>query len=273
MLKDITLGQYYPASSPLHRVDPRIKMLLSIIYIVALFMIDNVMGYLPAVLALSLSIALSRIPFKTILRGMKPVIFILVFTAVINMFWTKGETPLFSVWKITVYPEGLYTAFFMALRVVMLIVSTSLLLTYTTTPIMLTNAIESLLSPLKLFKVPVHDFAMMMSTALRFIPTLIEDADRIMDAQRARGASFSNGGFLSKARALIPILIPLFVSAFRRADDLSVAMECRCYRGGVGRTRMTIMKMKPSDIVWFFAGVALIVVVVLINNIPFGLAV
>jgi len=268
MLKDITLGQYYPASSPLHRVDPRIKILLSIVYIVALFMIDNVLGYIPAVFALALSIVLSRIPFKTILRGMKPVLFILVFTAVINVFWTKGETPLFTFWKITVYPEGIFTAVFMALRVVMLIVSTSLLLTYTTTPIMLTNALESLLSPLKLIKIPVHDFAMMMSTALRFIPTLIEDADRIMDAQRARGASFSGGGLLAKARALIPILIPLFVSAFKRADDLSIAMECRCYRGGEGRTRMTAMKMKPSDVVWLCIGFFVIAVIIVINKIP-----
>ncbi len=270
MLKDITLGQYYPTESAVHRADPRVKLLLATVYIVALFLIKNIWGFVFAAAALLACIRLAQIPISTILRGLKAVLFILVFTAVINIFWTKGEHLLVS-WKfINIYLEGIYTAIFMALRIVLLIMGTGLFLTYTTTPIMLTNGLEYVLSPLKVFGVQVHEFAMMMSTALRFIPSLMEDTDRIMDAQKARGASFSSGGLIAKAKALIPILIPLFVCAFKRADDLSVAMECRCYRGGKGRTKMTVMKFRATDWLWTVGAALFVACVLLLNAVPSG---
>ena len=270
MLKDITLGQYYPAASALHKADPRVKLLLATVYIVGLFVAKNVWGFVFAAVALLLCVRASKIPLMTLLRGIRAVLFILVFTALINVFLTKGEHLLVS-WKfINIYLEGIYTALFMAARIVMLIIGTGLFLTYTTTPIMLTNGLESVLSPLKVFGVQVHEFAMMMSTALRFIPSLIEDTDRIMDAQKARGASFSSGGLIAKAKALIPILIPLFVCAFKRADDLSVAMECRCYRGGKGRTKMTVMRFGAQDWVWAGLAVLFVAGIVLLNFVPAG---
>ncbi len=270
MLKDITLGQYYPTESAVHRADPRTKLLLATVYIVALFVAKNIWGFLFAAAALLLCVRLSRIPLRTILRGLKAVMFILVFTALINIFLTKGEHLLFSWRFINIYREGIYTAFFMAFRIIMLIMGTGLFLTYTTTTIMLTNGLEYVLSPLKVFGVQVHEFAMMMSTALRFIPSLMEDTDRIMDAQKARGASFSSGGLIAKAKALIPILIPLFVCAFKRADDLSVAMECRCYRGGKGRTKMTVMRFSVADWLWTVLAVLFVVAIVFLNRIPAG---
>ena len=268
MLKDITLGQYYPTESALHRADPRVKLLLAMVYIVSLFLIKSVWGFILAIGAMLVCTFMARIPLKTMLKGIKAVLFILIFTAIINVFWTKGENLLFS-WKfINIYAEGIYTAIFVALRIVLLIMGTGLFLTYTTTPIMLTNGLESVLSPLKIFKVQVHEFAMMMSTALRFIPSLMEDTDKIMDAQKARGASFSNGGLIAKAKALIPILIPLFVCAFKRADDLSIAMECRCYRGGKGRTKMTVMKLRASDIMWCVVAAVFVAGIVLLNTLP-----
>ncbi len=245
-LKDITLGQFFPGSSPLHRMDPRTKLLGLILYIVALFLADWFVSYAVLFALLVTLVAISRIPLKSIVRGLKPVVFILVFTAVLNLFYTPGETVLVKFWVLTVTMEGVYSAFFMVTRILMLITAT-FLLTYTTSPILLTDGIESLLSPLKLIRVPVHELAMMMSIALRFIPTLIEETDKIMCAQRARGADFESGSLVRRAKALIPLLVPLFISAFRRADELAVAMECRCYHGGKGRTRLRQLKYHALD--------------------------
>ena len=245
-LKDITLGQFFPGSSPLHRMDPRTKLLGLILYIVALFLADWFVSYAVLFALLVTLVSISRIPLKSIVRGLKPVVFILVFTAVLNLFYTPGETVLVKFWVLTVTMEGVYSAFFMVTRILMLITAT-FLLTYTTSPILLTDGIESLLSPLKLIRVPVHELAMMMSIALRFIPTLIEETDKIMCAQRARGADFESGSLVRRAKALIPLLVPLFISAFRRADELAVAMECRCYHGGKGRTRLRQLKYHALD--------------------------
>ena len=245
-LKDITLGQFFPGSSPLHRMDPRTKLLGLILYIVALFLADWFVSYAVLFALLVTLVAISRIPLRSIVRGLKPVVFILVFTAVLNLFYTPGEAVLVKFWVLTVTMEGVYSAFFMVTRILMLITAT-FLLTYTTSPILLTDGIESLLSPLKLIRVPVHELAMMMSIALRFIPTLIEETDKIMCAQRARGADFESGSLVRRAKALIPLLVPLFISAFRRADELAVAMECRCYHGGKGRTRLRQLKYHALD--------------------------
>ncbi len=247
-MKSIALGQYYASDSVLHRLDPRTKVLLGVLYIVCTFLCKNIIAFGVLLLSGIFLIVLAKIPFRIILRSLKPIIFIMLFTVIINVFWTQGETLLFG-WKfINIYLEGLYNALFMAIRIITLITGTSLFLTYTTTPIQLTDAIERLLCPLKKIKVPVHEFAMMITIALRFVPTLIDETDRIMSAQKARGADFSNGSLVKRAKALIPILIPLFVSAFRRADELATAMECRCYHGGDGRTKMTVTKMRASDI-------------------------
>ncbi len=247
-MKSISLGQYYASNSVMHRLDPRTKVLLGILYIVCTFLCKNIIAFGVLLLSGIFLILLAKIPFRIILRSLKPIIFIMLFTVIINVFWTEGETLLFGWRFINVYLEGIYNAVFMAIRIIVLITGTSLFLTYTTTPIQLTDAIERLLGPLKKIKVPVHEFAMMMTIALRFVPTLIDETDRIMSAQKARGADFSNGGLVKRAKALIPILIPLFVSAFRRADELATAMECRCYHGGSGRTKMTVTKMRASDI-------------------------
>ena len=264
MLKDITLGQFFPGKSALHRIDPRVKIIISIAYIVAVFLAKTPSAYALLILFTAAIVVISQIKFKVILHGMKPLLFIIIFTSIINIFFTKGENLLFE-WKfIQIYLEGVMTAVFMAIRISALLIGTSVILTYTTSPIALTDAIERLLSPLKYIKIPVHEFAMMMTIALRFIPTLIEETDKIMSAQKARGADFSTGKLTDRARALIPVLIPLFISAFRRADDLAVAMECRCYRGGSGRTRMTKLHLKFLDfaavlvIGAFIAGVVLI---------------
>ena len=245
-LKDITLGQYFPGNSPLHRMDPRTKLLSVCLYIVALFLARSIVSYGFLFCVLAVMIRLSRVPLKSIVRGLKPVVFILVFTAVLNIFYTPGEHVLVRVWIITVTMEGIATAFFMVVRIMMLITGT-FLLTYTTSPILLTDGIENLLAPLKLVRVPVHELAMMMSIALRFIPTLIEETDKIMCAQRARGADFETGSLIRRAKALIPLLVPLFISAFRRADELAVAMECRCYHGGEGRTRLRQLSYQALD--------------------------
>lgn len=272
MLKDVTLGQFFPGTSFLHRVDPRTKVLLSLCYIVALFCVKSALGMLLCALTLVSFHAASRIPLRTVANGIKPILFILIFTFLINLFWTRGETLLLS-WKfIRIYREGVVNAVMMAVRILLLVTGSSIFLTYTTSPIMLTDALEQLLSPLKKIKVPVHDFSMMMTIALRFIPTLIEETDRIMDAQRARGASFSTGGLIKRAKALIPILIPLFVCAFKRADDLAVAMECRCYRGGEGRTRMTVLRFSFADYLLMLSGAALIAAVILLNRVPLGIS-
>ncbi len=247
MLKDMTLGQYYPGDSLLHRTDPRIKLVLLVLYLVFVLLAKNVAA-LGVILFTTAGLALlSRIPLKVLFRSVRPILFLLLFTGLLNLFFTRGETPLFE-WKfIHIYPEGVRTAVFMLLRLICLVCGSSLLLSFTTSPLSLTDAIESLFSPLRKLHVPVHEFAMMMTIALRFIPTLTEETDKIISAQKARGADLESGGLIKKAKAMIPILIPLFVSAFRRADELADAMECRCYHGGEGRTKLNVMKSRPAD--------------------------
>ena len=248
MNNGISFGQYYPADSLLHRLDPRTKVIMAILYIVCTFLCKNVLAF--AVLGASalLLILVSRIPLKIILRSLRPILFIIVFTSLINIFMTRGEVLLTpESWKIRIYLEGVWTAVFMILRISTLIIGTGVFLTYTTTPIALTDALEALLSPLKKLRVPVHDFAMMMTIALRFIPTLTEETGKIMNAQKARGADFTSGNLLRRAKALIPILVPLFVSAFNRAFELAAAMECRCYHGGEGRTRLKVLRFHAAD--------------------------
>ncbi len=247
MLKDITLGQYFPGRSPFHKADPRFKIILVILFIVTVFMADTKWSYLLMLLGTVTMIAVSRIPFRIVIRGFKTIMFIILFTAVLNIFWTKGERLLIEWGIIKIYAEGLIQAAKMMLRIGCLLTGTSVLISYTTSPIALTDGLERLLSPLKFIKVPVHEFAMMMTIALRFIPTLIEETDKIMSAQKARGADFTEGNLFQRAKALIPILIPLFVSAFMRAGELATAMECRCYHGGKGRTRMTVLKATVLD--------------------------
>ena len=245
-LKDITLGQYFPGHSLVHRLDPRTKLIAVTLYIVALFLADYFYTYAIMVAVLGLSIAISHVSPNSILRGLKPVLFIAIFTAVLNLFYTPGTHVLVQVWIFTITLEGILNAFFMVVRIMMLIAGT-FLLTYTTSPILLTDGLESLMNPLKKIHVPVHELAMMMSIALRFIPTLIEETDKIMSAQRARGADFESGNLIQRAKALIPLLVPLFISAFRRADELAVAMECRCYHGGEGRTRLRQLRYQGID--------------------------
>lgn len=255
MISDITLGQFFPGTSAIHRLDPRTKIILSIVFIVGVFLADTVVAFAFLTLATVLLVIASKISIRIILKGIKPIIYILIFTAIINIFLTDGEgDPLLSFWVIDIYVEGLVRAFFMAFRVVLLIIGTSTLLTYTTSPISLTDGIESLLRPLKLIHVPVHLFAMMMTIALRFIPTLVEETEKIMNAQKSRGADFSIGGPIKRAKALIPILIPLFVSAFKRAEELATAMECRCYRGDDNRTKLVKLQYKGIDLLWFVLG-------------------
>ncbi len=250
-LKDITLGQYFPGNSVVHRLDPRTKLICVVLYIVALFLASWFITYAVMFGVLAGAIALSKVPPKSILRGLKPILFIVVFTALLNIFYTPGTTVLAQVWIFTVTLEGLWRAFFMVIRIMMLI-SGTFLLTYTTSPILLTDGLESLLGPLKKVRVPVHELAMMMSIALRFIPTLIEETDKIMSAQRARGADFESGNLIQRAKALLPLLVPLFISAFRRADELATAMECRCYHGGEGRTRLRQLKYQARDYMTLF---------------------
>ena len=268
MLKDITLGQFFPGNSVVHKLDPRTKLVMLIVYIVALFVAKSYISYAVMLAFLVGSIAISQIPPKSILRGMKPLVLILLFTGVLNLFFTTGEHVLVSFWKITIYWEGLERAFFMVIRILMLIAGT-FLLTYTTSPIALTDGLESLLNPLRVIKVPVHELAMMMCIALRFIPTLIEETDKIMSAQKARGADFESGSLIQRAKALIPILVPLFISAFRRADELATAMECRCYRGGQGRTKMKLLRYMRRDYLTYLVGILLLAAVIILAS--FGL--
>ena len=267
MLKDVTLGQFFPGSSIVHRLDPRCKLLLTIVYIAALFTAQSYVSYAVMLIVTGVCIALSRIPLKVILRGLKPLWIIIALTAVLNMFFTPGRE-LVSFWKITITYEGLIRAVFMVLRITMLIAGT-FLLTYTTSPIALTDAMEILFGPLKKLRVPVHEMSMMMSMALRFIPTLIEETDKIMSAQKARGADFETGNLMQRAKALLPILVPLFVSSFRRADELAVAMESRCYHGGKGRTRMKTLRMQGVDFLALFLGAAFLAVIFVLKK--FGL--
>ena len=268
-LKDITLGQFFPGNTLLHRLDPRTKLLLVVFYIVALFMAKNALSYALMALALVCAILISKVGFKAVFKGLKTVLFIVIFTAVLNLFFTVGEgEPLLSFGIFKIYWEGVRTAIFMVLRIMMLI-SCTFLLTYTTSPIRLTDALESLLGPLKKLRLPIHELSMMMSIALRFIPTLIEETDKIMSAQKARGADFDSGNLIQKAKALIPLLVPLFISAFRRADELAVAMECRCYHGGEGRTRLRQLKFRGADIAFLIGGLILCVAVGVLGHFGF----
>ena len=263
MLKDITLGQYFPGDTVVHRLDARTKLLLVIIYIVALFVADDWYGYVLVLAVTALSMAVARIRPATAFKGLKPLIFIIILTALLNIFYTEG-TPIIEGWIITW--EGIEKAIMMSLRIILLIVGT-FMLTYTTSPIALTDGLEMMLNPLKKIKIPVHEMSMMMSMALRFIPTLIEETDKIMSAQKARGADFESGSLLQRAKALLPILVPLFVSAFRRADELAVAMESRCYHGGEGRTRMKQLKMQGIDFAALLLGAAFLAAVIIMKKV------
>ncbi len=270
MISDITLGQFFPGYSPLHKLDPRTKILLALLYIVAVFLVNNPVGFLFILLITAFFVAISRISFKVVLRGIKPIIFVLIFTSLINLFLTRGPgEPLVKFWIFKIYKEGIIKAVFMSLRVILLIIGTSMLLTYTTSPISLTDGLESLLKPLKLIKVPVHLFAMMMTIALRFIPTLVEETEKIMNAQKSRGADFSSGGLIKRAKSLIPLLVPLFVSSFKRADELACAMECRCYRGDKNRTKFIELKYKGRDYLWLFLALVFFAAVILLKILPY----
>ena len=263
MLKDITLGQYFPGKTVVHRLDPRTKLILVIVYIVALFSAKGIVSYGLMVGTLCGIIAASKINPKIILRSLKPLLFIIALTGILNLFYTQGE-PLVSFWIFTITKEGVRSAIFMVLRISLLIAGT-FMLTYTTSPIALTDGLEMLMNPLNKIKVPVHELSMMMCIALRFIPTLIEETDKIMSAQKARGADFETGSLLQRAKALIPILVPLFISSFRRADELAVAMECRCYHGGDGRTRMKQLNYTGKDYVALVGGVVILAAVIVLG--------
>lgn len=268
MLKDVTLGQYFPGNSLIHRLDPRTKLIALIVYIIVLFTADSWLSYGLVFAFLSVCIGVSKVPLKAFVRGMKPLLLILVFTGILNLFFTPGETVLVSFWRITLTQEGVVRAVFMMARILLLI-SGTFLLTYTTSPISLTDGLESLLGPLKKLRLPVHELSMMMCIALRFIPTLIEETDKIMSAQKARGADFESGSLMKRMKALVPILVPLFISAFRRADELATAMECRCYHGGEGRTKMKLLRYKRRDYLTFAALLLLLAAVIVMVN--FGL--
>lgn len=265
MKSDIVFGQYVEGKSPIHKLDARIKIIIAILYIVVIFLAKSVSAFALLALSAGAFVGMTKISPRLIIRSMKSLVFIILFTAIINIFWMTGDTLLVKFWVIEIYLEGVINAVLIVLRIMLLIVATSVFMTYTTTPLALTDALEHLLAPLKKIKVPVHEFAMMMTIALRFIPTLIDETHKIINAQTARGADFSSGNIIKRAKALIPILIPLFISAFRRADELATAMECRCYTGGEGRTRMNVPKTSTRD--WVFLGclVLLGVAVVLLN--------
>jgi energy-coupling factor transport system permease protein len=247
MLRDITLGQYYQADSVIHRLDPRVKLGTTILFIISLFVFDGVAGYAVAALFLIGVIKLSKVPFKFIVKGMKTIVFLLLITVIFNLFLTPGE-PIVTIWKFSISREGIKTAALLAARLCFLIIGSSVM-TLTTTPNQLTDGMEKMMSPLKRIKVPVHEISMMMSIALRFIPILMEEADKIMKAQLARGADFENGNLIKRVKAMVPLLVPLFISAFRRANDLAMAMEARCYRGGEHRTKMKPLKYAKRDYV------------------------
>ncbi len=267
MLRDITLGQYYQTDSVIHRLDPRVKITATLLYIVSLFIVDNFIGYLIAAAFLITAIKLSKVPVKFIFKGMKAIYMLLFITMVFNLFLTPG-TPIFEVWKIKITYEGLSTAIMMGVRLVFLITGSSIM-TLTTTPNQLTDGLEKLLNPLKKLHVPVHEISMMMSIALRFIPILLEETDKIMKAQIARGADFETGSLIKKAKSLIPLLVPLFISAFRRANDLAMAMESRCYRGGEGRTKMKPLIYRKRDVVAYIVIICYMVLCIIVGKILF----
>ena len=268
MLKDITLGQYFPGDTIIHRLDPRTKLIWVVIFIAALFTARDYVSYALMIAVTVGLVAVSGVRPRNLLRGMKPLIFIICFTGILNLFYTRGGTTLFEWWIFTVTTAGIKRAVLMVIRIMMLICGT-LLLTYPTSPMALTDGFEILFGPLKKIRVPIHEMSMMMSMALRFIPTLIEETDKIMSAQRARGADFDTGRLLERAKAMLPLLVPLFVSAFRRADELAVAMESRCYHGGEGRTRMKQLRLVRRDYLALLAGAVLLAAVITLN--VFGL--
>lgn len=269
MLRDITIGQHFPGNSVLHRCDPRLKLVATIAYIVVLFVAPNPVGLALSIALLAALYKIARIPGKMILKSLKPIVPIVLFTAVLNLFFVTGEgEPLVHIWVLKIYAEGIRYAILLTIRVCALIAGTSLL-TYTTSPIVLTDAIENLLRPLAKIHFPVHELAMMMTIALRFIPTLIEETEKIMNAQKARGAMLDNGTFTQRIKALVPVLIPLFISAFRRADELAMAMECRCYHGGEGRTRMKHLQMQGIDWAALITGAAFLAGIIVLKK--FGL--
>lgn len=265
MIRDITIGQYYPAKSILHRLDPRVKLVSTLLYLISLFLFRSVPGYLVATVFLVTVIKLSKVPFSYIVKGLKPIIFLLMITVAFNLFLTREGAVLFHAWIFTITEGGLRTAVYMAVRLIYLIIGSSLM-TFTTTPNALTDGIESLLKPLEKVRAPVHDVAMMMSIALRFIPILLEETDKIMKAQIARGADFESGNMIQRAKSMIPILVPLFVSAFRRANDLAMAMEARCYRGGEGRTKMKPLRYQTRDRIAYMIVLVYVIAVVAIGR-------
>ena len=268
MLRDITLGQYYRADSVIHRLDPRVKIVATFVFIISLFLVKNFIGYLVAGLFLCLCIKLSTVPPKFIFRGMKAIFFLLLITMVFNLFLTPGEA-LITFWKIKITKEGIKLALMMGIRLVFLITGSSLM-TLTTTPNNLTDGLEDLLKPLKKIRVPVHEISMMMSIALRFIPILMEETDKIMKAQMARCADFESGSLINRARSLVPILVPLFISAFRRANDLAMAMEARCYRGGEGRSKMKPLIYKKRDVIAYLSLVIYLALIIVLGRIMFS---
>lgn len=264
MLRDITIGQHYPVESPIHNLDARTKIAMTFGFIVSLFFSTNIIVYAIAALVLGIVINISKVPFGYMIKGLKSILFLVVFTVLLNIFMVNGDHVIFEIWKLKATWEGVLTAFLLATRLMMLIIGSSIL-TLTTTPINLTDAIEKLLKPFEKIKVPAHEIAMMMTIALRFIPILLEETDKIMKAQMARGADFESGGLIKKAKALVPLLVPLFISAFRRADDLALAMEARCYRGGEGRTKMKKLIYGKNDYAAYF-----MIIVYLVGMIVLG---
>ena len=264
MLKKMTFGQYIYGNSIIHRLDPRLKLLFTVLFIVMVFSVKNIVGIISCIIISASFYFIAKIPLKIILRSLRPIIPLILFTVIINMFFVAGE-PIISFWKITISKEGIYFSAMFIFKIVCLIAGSSIL-TYTTSPIELTDAIERVLMPFKFIKMPVHELAMMMTIALRFIPTLIEETDRIMSAQKSRGADIDTGNLLKRVKALVPILVPLFISAFRRADDLTLAMECRCYRGGEGRTRLKQLKYKSLDLFSLIVFVSVFACVLLTNS-------
>lgn len=265
MLKDITLGQYFPGTTLAHKLDPRTKILLVVLYIIALFCAKGVVTYAVMALCLAVCVRISRVGLKALVRGLKPVLFIIIFTGILNLFFTPGDRYVLEWGILRISDTGIRNAVFMVIRIMLLIMGT-FLMTYTTSPISLTDGLERLLNGLKRFRVPVHELAMMMSIALRFIPTLIEETDKIMSAQKARGADFESGNIIQKAKALIPILVPLFISAFRRADELATAMECRCYHGGEGRTKLHVLQYQRRDYAALSVGTVITVGVIVLGR-------
>ena len=263
MIRDITIGQYYPSNSKLHRLDPRVKIMCTLLYLISLFLFQNIWGYLVATVFLATVIRISKVPFRYIIKGLKPIMMLLMITVLFNLFLTKTGNIVFEVWILRITDQGIRTAVFMAIRLTYLILGSSLM-TFTTTPNALTDGIEKLLWPFQKIKLPVHEIAMMMSIALRFIPILLEETDKIMKAQIARGADLESGNIIQKAKAMIPILVPLFVSAFRRANDLAMAMEARCYRGGEGRSKMKPLVYQRKDYIAYAITIVYVVAAIVL---------